>query len=611
MPLAFFVIGLALSEARANLDTGAPLGTIPVVGVRPEKARLVVALIPSRDPTGLSTLLLLAGAAKTPEEVNAAIRRLEEARANHGDKAKFHIALGVLYLRKQDATRAESAFVEAVAKEPKSLEAHSALGDFYRARRDAAQAEREYKAAAELAPDFLPAWRRLAEIALFEGRYDDSTKALDAVFKRNPADLEGHFLRGRVHIARGETTAAIEEFQNVLKLEPRSAPAHYQLALAYFRTSNLRQTKAELKAATTIAPNFTDAILLAADLDIQTGAPDLAIEGLEKLVANQPNEIRAYMLLGSAYLAKREPAKATETYRTMAAKWPRDPRGPYFVGLGLRAQGNQAEATREFGTALVLAPGYVDPLAQLVSMAFAESQPDAALRRVKKQIALAPRVAGLHYLLGTVYQARGEAEPAEAAYLKALALEPRFGAAYLQLGALYGATGRYEKALAELNKRLKASPKDVSALMLAGIIYERKGDVDKAEEAYQKVLADEPRFAPAANNLAWLYSEHGGDQGRALQLAQTAKEAAPDDPHISDTLGWILYKRGVYDQALALLQQSAAKLPESAEVQYHLGMAAYRLGDKSLARRALGSSVDSIATFPGKEEARKLLGKLK
>ena len=44
------------------------------------------------------------------------------------------------------------------------------------------------------------------------------------------------------------------------------------------------------------------------------------------------------------------------------------------------------------------------------------------------------------------------------------------------------------------------------------------------------------RFAPAANNLAWVLSEHGGDRDRALALAQTAKELAPEDLNLSDTL---------------------------------------------------------------------------
>ena len=77
------------------------------------------------------------------------------------------------------------------------------------------------------------------------------------------------------------------------------------------------------------------------------------------------------------------------------------------------------------------------------------------------------------------------------------------------------------------------------------------------------MLALSPRFAPAANNLAWILSEHGGDKDKALALAQTAKELAPEDPQVSDTLGWIFYRRGVHQRALALLKDSAAKLPAS------------------------------------------------
>ena len=60
------------------------------------------------------------------------------------------------------------------------------------------------------------------------------------------------------------------------------------------------------------------------------------------------------------------------------------------------------------------------------------------------------------------------------------------------------------------------------------------------------VLVLNPRSAPAANNLAWILSEHGGDKDRAPALAQTVKGQAPEDPRVSDTLGWILYRRGVH-----------------------------------------------------------------
>ncbi|OGL16749.1 MAG: hypothetical protein A3K12_04080 [Candidatus Rokubacteria bacterium RIFCSPLOWO2_12_FULL_71_19] len=61
------------------------------------------------------------------------------------------------------------------------------------------------------------------------------------------------------------------------------------------------------------------------------------------------------------------------------------------------------------------------------------------------------------------------------------------------------------------------------------------------------------RFAPAASNLAWLLSEHGGDR----------------------------------DRALALLREGAVRLPDNAELQHHFGMAAARTGDRDLAGKAL------------------------
>jgi Flp pilus assembly protein TadD len=81
---------------------------------------------------------------------------------------------------------------------------------------------------------------------------------------------------------------------------------------------------------------------------------------------------------------------------------PKDPRGFYLLGVGLQVQGKTAEAKKEFEAALALAPGYVEPLGQLAGMALADKQPDAAISRVTKQIALMPKTGGLQYLPGKV-----------------------------------------------------------------------------------------------------------------------------------------------------------------------------------------------------------------
>jgi tetratricopeptide (TPR) repeat protein len=627
------------------LDVRLKLGTIYLFAGKRDDARREVTFVLEKEPKNLDGLALLASLAATPQEVETTIRRLETAQADLGDRAKLHLALGGLYSRKQDVAKAERSFQEAVAKEPKSVEAHLTLGNFYAGKRDVTQAEREFKVAAEIAPvgsparmrladfylltqrpdeakrtlseitqkapDYLPAWRRLAEISLQARNYDESLAILQALLKKSPSDREGHLLLGRVRLAKRENTVAIQEFLQVLKLDPRNAMARYQLGVAQLQAGNLQQAKAELKDAISAAPNLTEAVLLLADLNIQAGAVQPAIEDLQSFLARQPNVFQAHHLLGLAYLAKRDPARATEAFRKLQVLAPKDPRGSYLVGRGLRAQGKAAEARKEFEAALALVPGYVEPVAQLADMSLAEKQPDAALSRVRKQIALAPNSGPLQYLLGMVYLARREPASAEGAFLRATELEPTRTDAYVRLADLYGASGRYDEALTKVNEALKVNPRALFAQMLQGIIYERQGDILKAQQAYEKVLALNPRFAPAANNLAWLYSEHDGDKEKALQLAQTAKEVAPEDPSVSDTLGWILYKRGVYQRAVVLLKESASKLPDMPVVQYHLGLASLKVGDEEGARTALTAAVKSPATFAGKDEARKVLAELK
>ncbi len=647
MGLAFRYLLRAQQLTPDELGVRQKLGTIYLLGGKPDDARAQAEAIVQKDPKNLEALLLLAGAARTPEEIDGVIAKLEKVRGDFPGQAKPLVILASLSLRKSDAARGERYLREAVTQEPKSVEAHVALANLYLVRRDNAQAESELKIAADLAPagspaqtrladfylllgrrdeakrvlhdittkapGYIPAWRLLAQIAFAEGKLDDSAKTVAIVLKKNPNDVEGRLLRGRLHLAKQETSQAIQEFQAVLKGEPRLAPAHYQLALAQLQAGNTQQAKAELKDTITAAPNYVEAVIILAELNLQTGAAKVAIEDLERFIAAQPRAVAAYVVLGAAYLAERKPAQTVEVGRKLAAVAPQDPRGPYLIGLGLGAQGKRPEARQQLEASLSLAPGALEPLAQLVSLSVAERQPAVAIERIKKQIARIPQPpsAPLQTLLGETHIAAGDTKAAEAAFLQAIVLDPSLMTPYVRLGGLYASAGRYDEALAKISDAAKRNPKDVGPPMLAGIIYEQKGDISKARESYEQVLAMNPRLAPAANNLAWIYSEYGGDKEKALQLAQMAKEMVPDDPRISDTLGWILYKRGVYQRSLALLRESAAKLPDNPQVQYHLGMAYMQVGDKDSARKALTAAASAAADFTGKDEARKTLAALK
>jgi len=59
-----------------------------------------------------------------------------------------------------------------------------------------------------------------------------------------------------------------------------------------------------------------------------------------------------------------------------------------------------------------------------------------------------------------------------------------------------------------------------------------------------------------------------------------------------------------------LLRESCSKLPENPEIQYHVGMEAYKTGDKETPGRALTKAATSATSFAGKEEAKKALMEL-
>ena len=164
---------------------------------------------------------------------------------------------------------------------------------------------------------------------------------------------------------------------------------------------------------------------------------------------------------------------------------------------------------------------------------------------------------------------------------------------------------------AHASEAVRISPWNVSALVAAGASHQQKGDAAKAKTFYARALRVDPQNVGANNNLAVLLTEQPGGLDSEMALASKARQLAPNDPHIADTFGWVLYRRGAYRDAATLLKASGERLPDSPSVQYHLGMAAQHLGDTAAAREALKRAVSSASDFDGKDEARKALTLLK
>jgi tetratricopeptide (TPR) repeat protein len=137
------------------------------------------------------------------------------------------------------------------------------------------------------------------------------------------------------------------------------------------------------------------------------------------------------------------------------------------------------------------------------------------------------------------------------------------------------------------------------------------GQHDAAIKTYEQLLARAPKSMPVANNLAMMLINRRGDAAsleRADQLASVL--AGSEQASFLDTRGWIKFRRGDIQAALPLLQQAAAKSPQSPEIQYHLGMVQYRSGNKDAARQSLEIAVAGKSSFAGLDEARTTLAAL-
>jgi len=96
----------------------------------------------------------------------------------------------------------------------------------------------------------------------------------------------------------------------------------------------------------------------------------------------------------------------------------------------------------------------------------------------------------------------------------------------------------------------------------------------------------------------------------ALALAQTARQAMPQNPSVADTLAWVYYYKGVYGYAADLLKEAIHVSPEDPLFHYHLGMIYDKVNDKARAREELQRTLKLSPHFDHAQEIKQVLGTL-
>jgi len=150
----------------------------------------------------------------------------------------------------------------------------------------------------------------------------------------------------------------------------------------------------------------------------------------------------------------------------------------------------------------------------------------------------------------------------------------------------------------------------VRSYVLLGTLEERRGNWQKAQELYQKALQVQPDYPVAANNLAYLTLEHGGNADVALSLAQIARRGMLDSPSVADTLAWAYYQKGAYASAIDLLNEAVKQDPQNPTFHYHLGLAYQKTNDRARAKEHLERTLKIDPNYSQAAEIKKALAEL-
>jgi Flp pilus assembly protein TadD len=274
------------------------------------------------------------------------------------------------------------------------------------------------------------------------------------------------------------------------------------------------------------------------------------------------------------------------------------------------AKKEAAGATAEFERALKLDPVQIDAVSGLVAQDLGAGRREEARSRVQALVDQAPNNAGPLTLAGRTNLMTGHLEDAEKMLKRAIEVDPAALEAYSILGQVFLQQHRVEDARQEFERRAKRESRPVDALTMVGLIYEMQQRTDDARQAFEQVLSLDPNASVAANNLAWIYAENGGNLDVALQLAKTAQAALPNSAETSDTLGWVYLKKEIYGLSIATFRRAVEVAPTNPKFQYHLGLAYARSGDKDRAKTTLQTALGLKSDFDGAQDAKRVLAGL-
>ncbi|MFM7317063.1 MAG: tetratricopeptide repeat protein, partial [bacterium] len=161
------------------------------------------------------------------------------------------------------------------------------------------------------------------------------------------------------------------------------------------------------------------------------------------------------------------------------------------------------------------------------------------------------------------------------------------------VGAMITRAERYPQAIDFYKNLLRQFPANNELARIAhsglSVVYVNIDDFANGEKELEALLKRIPDDIGVFNDLGYLYADQGKKLEEAEQMIRRAVEEEPDNSAYLDSLGWVLFKRGKYEEALKQLDKAvsiARRSSPDGTLFDHLGDVLFRLKRFDDARKA-------------------------
>jgi len=445
-------------------------------------------------------------------------------------------------------------------------------------------------------------------------RLGDAKLLLTQVLQSNPLLIDAHLLMGLVEVESGETNEAIRQYQQALKLQPKSFKGHYYLALAYLRAQHPELGRGELQKAVALNPKNPNAIYDLGVVLLDLGRPQDALVELRRARELGPLRLDVAFNIVRAELESRHSEEARQEAAAGAKNLGGDAEWQADIGKLFLDHRQPADAVQYLTEALRVRPSRDEVRRQLALAQLQSHNPVGALETISK-----PSGAEDFYLRASAFYATHRLVEADDACRLALEKEPQdprctilrarvrqfvgqhdaaldllrqaehwapdWSEPFYSAGVSYFLERRYAEARQSLDEALKRDPHSARSLFVYAAALVNEGKNREGEKYLRQAITLEPRNARFEYHLGvLLVRDNRPDE--AQEAFRKAVELNPTygPPHYQ--LGKLMVQRKQPAAAVRELEAAISNEPRLAQAYYQLSRAYDLLGKNAQAQHA-------------------------